>query len=144
MTMNRRLRAIVVGAGFAGEGHTLALRHAGVEVVALCARRPGARQDFALACDCGRLARVRAVRCRGGHPSHACATPWGPTPRRWQPLGGRLTDEDWLDLVRAMGWCGDVSGTRVRDVGGPTVTTILQRRPDTGKLTRFIPLAVAG
>ena len=32
------LRAVVVGAGFAGEGHTLALRDAGVEVVAICAR----------------------------------------------------------------------------------------------------------
>lgn len=34
------LRAIVVGAGFAGEGHTRALQYAGVEVVALCARQP--------------------------------------------------------------------------------------------------------
>ncbi|HEX2517176.1 MAG TPA: Gfo/Idh/MocA family oxidoreductase [Chloroflexota bacterium] len=32
------LRAVVVGAGFAGEGHTLALRDAGVDVVAICAR----------------------------------------------------------------------------------------------------------
>lgn len=32
------LRAVVMGAGFAGEGHTRALQHAGVEVVALCGR----------------------------------------------------------------------------------------------------------
>src|SRR5438034_263059 len=34
------LRAIVIGAGWAGEGHTRALRHAGVDVVAICARQP--------------------------------------------------------------------------------------------------------
>ena len=34
------LRAIVIGAGFAGEGHTVALRHAGVDVIAICARQP--------------------------------------------------------------------------------------------------------
>jgi predicted dehydrogenase len=34
------LRAVVIGAGFAGEGHTVALRHAGVDVVAICARQP--------------------------------------------------------------------------------------------------------
>lgn len=34
------LRAIVVGAGWAGEGHVLGLRDAGVEVVALCGRTP--------------------------------------------------------------------------------------------------------
>jgi len=33
------LRAVVIGAGFAGEGHTIAMRHAGVEVVAICARQ---------------------------------------------------------------------------------------------------------
>lgn len=33
-----QLRAIVIGAGWAGEGHTLALRSAGVEVVALSGR----------------------------------------------------------------------------------------------------------
>ena len=33
------LRAIVIGAGWAGEGHTLALRHCGVEVEAICARQ---------------------------------------------------------------------------------------------------------
>ena len=34
----KRLRAVVVGAGWAGEGHTHALRDTGVEVVAICAR----------------------------------------------------------------------------------------------------------
>jgi predicted dehydrogenase len=34
------LRAVVIGAGWAGEGHTRALQHFGVDVVALCARRP--------------------------------------------------------------------------------------------------------
>jgi predicted dehydrogenase len=33
-------RAVVIGAGWAGEGHTIALRDAGVEVVALCGRTP--------------------------------------------------------------------------------------------------------
>jgi predicted dehydrogenase len=34
------LRALVIGAGWAGEGHTLGLRDAGVEVVAMCGRTP--------------------------------------------------------------------------------------------------------
>jgi len=34
------LRAVVIGTGWAGEGHTRALRLAGVEVVALCGRTP--------------------------------------------------------------------------------------------------------
>ena len=34
------LRAVVIGAGFAGEGHTIALRAAGVDVVVLCGRTP--------------------------------------------------------------------------------------------------------
>jgi predicted dehydrogenase len=34
------LRAVVIGAGWAGEGHTIGLRDAGVEVVALCGRTP--------------------------------------------------------------------------------------------------------
>lgn len=34
------LRAVVVGTGWAGEGHTTALRAAGVDVVALCGRTP--------------------------------------------------------------------------------------------------------
>jgi predicted dehydrogenase len=37
--MSDRLRAVVIGAGLAGEGHTLALRHNGVDVVAICARQ---------------------------------------------------------------------------------------------------------
>ncbi len=36
------LRAIVIGAGWAGEGHVLGLQAAGVEVVALCGRTPEA------------------------------------------------------------------------------------------------------
>jgi predicted dehydrogenase len=34
------LRAVVIGAGWAGEGHTVALRTAGVAVVAMCGRTP--------------------------------------------------------------------------------------------------------
>src|SRR5262245_20012856 len=34
------LRAVVIGTGWAGEGHTIALREAGVEVVAMCGRTP--------------------------------------------------------------------------------------------------------
>lgn len=34
----RKLRAVVIGAGWAGEGHTIALQHCGVEVVSICAR----------------------------------------------------------------------------------------------------------
>ena len=34
------LRAVVIGTGWAGEGHTLGLPHAGVDVVALCGRTP--------------------------------------------------------------------------------------------------------
>ena len=34
------LQAVVIGAGWAGEGHTIALRDAGVEVIALCGRTP--------------------------------------------------------------------------------------------------------
>ncbi len=34
------LTAVVIGAGFAGEGHALAMRHCGVEVAAICARNP--------------------------------------------------------------------------------------------------------
>jgi len=45
--MNRRLQAVVVGAGFAGEGHTLALRYAGVDVVAICARQSDVVQRVA-------------------------------------------------------------------------------------------------
>jgi predicted dehydrogenase len=41
------LRAVVVGAGFAGEGHTIALRENGVAVEAICARTPSAVQAAA-------------------------------------------------------------------------------------------------
>ena len=34
------LQAVVIGSGWAGEGHTIALRAAGVEVVAMCGRTP--------------------------------------------------------------------------------------------------------
>jgi predicted dehydrogenase len=62
------LRAVVVGAGFAGEGHTLALRHAGVQVVAICARQP---------------AIVRGVADRLGVPE--ASTDWRETLRRVRP-----------------------------------------------------------
>jgi predicted dehydrogenase len=42
-----QFRAIVVGAGFAGEGHTIALRENGVAVEAICARTPAAVQAMA-------------------------------------------------------------------------------------------------
>jgi len=41
------LRAIVIGTGWAGEGHSKALRAAGVEVVALCGRTPEPAQAMA-------------------------------------------------------------------------------------------------
>ena len=47
MKKTRRLRAIVIGAGWAGEGHTIALRDAGVEVVAMCGRTPQPTQERA-------------------------------------------------------------------------------------------------
>jgi len=42
MTGASALRAVVVGAGWAGEGHTRALQSCGAEVVAICARQPAA------------------------------------------------------------------------------------------------------
>src|SRR6187200_847429 len=36
---NSKLRAVVIGTGFAGEGHTIALRYCGVDVVAICGRQ---------------------------------------------------------------------------------------------------------
>ncbi|WP_308636276.1 Gfo/Idh/MocA family protein [Paenibacillus silvisoli] len=36
--MSGQLRAVVIGAGWAGEGHTRALQYCGVEVAAICAR----------------------------------------------------------------------------------------------------------
>ncbi len=41
------LRAVVIGAGFAGEGHTIALRENGVAVEAICARTASAVQATA-------------------------------------------------------------------------------------------------
>ena len=38
--MSRQLRAVVIGAGQAGEGHTVALQHSAVDVVAICSRTP--------------------------------------------------------------------------------------------------------
>src|SRR3954447_19149846 len=45
--MAEQLRAVVIGAGWAGEGHTVALQHAGVAVEALCARDAGAARVMA-------------------------------------------------------------------------------------------------
>ena len=42
-----RQTAIVIGSGWAGEGHSLALRSAGVEVIALCGRSPEPTQALA-------------------------------------------------------------------------------------------------
>ena len=47
MTETSPLRAVVVGAGFAGEGHTIALHENGVAVEAICARTPTAVQAMA-------------------------------------------------------------------------------------------------
>ena len=41
------LRAVVIGTGWASEGHTVALRDAGVEVIALCGRTPEPAQQRA-------------------------------------------------------------------------------------------------
>ena len=45
--MKPPLRAVIIGAGWAGEGHTKALRYAGVEVVAICARQSVVVQQVA-------------------------------------------------------------------------------------------------
>ena len=45
--MKQPLRAVVIGAGWAGEGHTKALRYAGVEVVVICARQSVVVQQVA-------------------------------------------------------------------------------------------------
>ena len=42
-----RLRAVVIGAGWAGEGHVKALRYCGVDVVAICARQTEVTQTVA-------------------------------------------------------------------------------------------------
>lgn len=46
-----RLRALVIGAGWAGEGHTMALRSAGAEVVAACGRSDAPARTFAARLD---------------------------------------------------------------------------------------------
>ncbi|SFS66729.1 Gfo/Idh/MocA family protein [Paenibacillus sp. BC26] len=45
--MTKPLRALVIGAGWAGEGHTLGLRNAGVEVAAICARNADVVKEVA-------------------------------------------------------------------------------------------------
>ena len=45
--MTNGLRAVVIGAGFAGEGHTFALRASGVSVEAICARTAAAVESTA-------------------------------------------------------------------------------------------------
>lgn len=45
--MSNKLRAIVVGAGWSAEGHTKAFQHYGVEVLAICARKPEVVQKVA-------------------------------------------------------------------------------------------------
>ncbi len=45
--MKPPLRAVIIGAGWAGEGHTKALRYAGAEVVAICARQSVVVQQVA-------------------------------------------------------------------------------------------------
>lgn len=42
-----KLRAVVIGAGWSGEGHTKAFQHYGVEVLAICAREPDVEQKVA-------------------------------------------------------------------------------------------------
>ena len=43
----KKLRAVVVGAGWSAEGHTKAFQHYGVEVLAVCARKPNVVQKVA-------------------------------------------------------------------------------------------------
>ena len=45
--MRQSLSGVIIGAGFAGEGHTLAMRHCGVDVAAICARNPEATRAAA-------------------------------------------------------------------------------------------------
>ena len=45
--MSKKLKAIVVGAGWSAEGHTKAFQHYGVEVLAICARKPEVVQKVA-------------------------------------------------------------------------------------------------
>lgn len=66
--MRTQPRAVVIGAGFAGEGHARALRHSGVAVSAICARQPRV---------------VRAVADRLGIPE--ASTDWHRTLERTRP-----------------------------------------------------------
>ena len=43
----KKLKAVVVGAGWSAEGHTKAFQHYGVEVLAICARKPEVVQKVA-------------------------------------------------------------------------------------------------
>ncbi len=45
--MSKKLKAVVVGAGWSAEGHTKAFQHYGVEVLAICARKPDVVQKVA-------------------------------------------------------------------------------------------------
>ncbi len=45
--MVKELKAVVVGAGWSAEGHTKAFQHYGVEVLAICARKPDIVQKVA-------------------------------------------------------------------------------------------------
>ena len=45
--MRTKLRAVVVGAGWSAEGHTKAFQHYGVEVLAICGRKPEIVQKVA-------------------------------------------------------------------------------------------------
>jgi len=75
--MSKHLRAVVVGAGWAGEAHTKALQWCGAEVAAIFARRPEA---------------VRAVADRLGVIE--ASTDWRATIERLRPdivaLDGRV------------------------------------------------------
>lgn len=45
--MSQVLRALILGAGYAGEGHTLALRRAGVDIIAMASRTAASCQETA-------------------------------------------------------------------------------------------------
>ena len=47
----KKLKAVVVGAGWSAEGHTKAFQHYGVEVLAICARKPDIVQKVASGLD---------------------------------------------------------------------------------------------
>lgn len=49
--MDKKLTAVVVGAGWSAEGHTKAFQHYGVEVLAICARKPDIVQKVASGLD---------------------------------------------------------------------------------------------